>query len=260
MRTDPFELLKSMQRTPISSLVEELRALHSTGRARAAERRRRSVRGRSALGSSASARALSLIPSIFKPPTPSAFVAGPDVSNVVRLLTAVHSATDPASLTGSETYRRVRSRLRDFELGLRRQKSLVEQILSAASPESSSQAGAVTSVSAMFQQTLYLKCPLGGVSSGRFRCRNRSGERADVVVVPRPLLDQSGTPVREASLEVSPRKCDIAAGEELIVKVTLDLGDCRDLDNRTLEGSVDVLMEGRMGLKLWLEVEVDRDC
>lgn len=191
--------------------------------------------------------------------------ADPDArtADIVAQLKRLHDAGQggPAPLLPSEDaddppaasplaplgdYDALQSRIAAVEAQLRAHKDRVTAFLEA--PKTAPKPAVAT------QATLFLQCPQGGTTGGRFICRNHFDHPADLTLQTQDLLDARGQKVAGALLQVSGADRPLGAGEARRLKCRVDLTACTTALEGPLEGAVDISFEGASRLRLWVEV------
>jgi hypothetical protein len=151
-------------------------------------------------------------------------------------------------------YSAVQGRVGKLETELRRHAETIDRLVEANGP-ASARSGA-----ALHQQTLYLQCPRGSRTGGRFRCVNRRGERSAVTSLLRPLTMNREPLAGAPALSMRPGSFVLNDGESEVVTVDIDFGCCPDLASGTVQTSIDLRMNDALALKIWIEVELHDRC
>lgn len=108
-----------------------------------------------------------------------------------------------------------------------------------------------------FQMELRLRAPAGGVASGRFVLASDLPRAAPVEFRAGTLRGRTLPWNDSAAVRFDPERPTLHAGMERIVRAEVDLAECPARPGDQLELCVDVLGDGELMLKLWLEISVD---
>lgn len=145
-------------------------------------------------------------------------------------------------------YDALQSRIAALEAQLRAHKDRVTEFLDTPRPEPKQRIAT--------QATLYLQCPRGGQTGGRFICRNHFDHPVAITMRVQDVVDATGQSVKGVSLSVLGIERPLAAGEARRLKCRVDLSACETALQGPLEGAVDLQFDGAACLRLWLEVDV----
>jgi hypothetical protein len=169
------------------------------------------------------------------------------IEDLARLLAPVSDAATGSGDRAVRQYSELRGRFDRIERDVRQHAMTVDRLLNRASP---------TPGAAAYQETLYLQCPRGGRSAGRFRCVNRRERRTSVTSSLRPFT-MNGVPQAAAPmLTIRPGSFALDSGASEIISVEVDLAACPDLVDGDLQTSLDLHMNGAITLKIWIEIHV----
>jgi hypothetical protein len=173
------------------------------------------------------------------------------IDDLARLLAPVSDAATVSNDRAVRRYSTLRAQFDRLERDVRQHAVSVDRLLNRASP---------APVAAAYQETLYLQCPRGGRTAGRFRCVNRRDRRTSVTSSLRPFtmyrMPQAAAPV----LTIRPGSFALDSGASQIVSVELDLAACPDLVDGDLQTSIDLHMNEEIALKIWVEIHVYERC
>ena len=269
---DLSDVLERIKHVPLGALVAELRELHQHGAAPVAARSPSAAPARAARSIAAADTAHAAPPNA----TGAEAVQGershalqPIVELLRRAATVTTNAPGPSALapgvpghparleqTGAhaDRYALLRRHFGEQETQLRRQAQLTDRILSQL------ERGEVASAlprSTPLQQEIRILCPAGGRSGGRVVLRNELGR--PVLLALRPHAPH-GADATFDGLQVScePRELELAADEERLVRVAVDLAGCVATATGALELVVDALVDDEIVQKVWVAVVIVR--
>jgi hypothetical protein len=173
------------------------------------------------------------------------------IEDLARLLAPGLDAGTESNDRAVRQYSALRGRFDRFERDVRQHAETVDRLLNRASP----MPGA-----AAYQETLYLQCPRGGRTRGRFRCVNRRDRRTSVTSSLRPFT-MNGMPQAAAPmLTIHPGSFALDSGASEIISVEIDLAARPDLVDGDLQTSIDLHMNDAIALKIWVEIHVYERC
>jgi hypothetical protein len=155
----------------------------------------------------------------------------------------------PAAVSG---YDRARRHLLEHEEEDRRRAWLTDRILDQLRSPTLDDARA----SNPLQSELRLSCPVQGRASGRFRISNATDRDLGLELRAGPV---QGTPtgwVGRLPAHFDPPGGTLRAGEDRVVKVTVDTAGCPLHAGAALELVVDVLGSGQLLHKVWVSIEL----
>ena len=174
-----------------------------------------------------------------------------NLTPVAQTLAGIHQARDASRRPGA-MYEAVCKNFFGFQRQLNRQKMAMDRLLSGVFPRDDSSSPAAP----IFQQSIQLQFPAGGVSGARFRCVNKTGSRKKVTFANESVRSEVAGVIDGASLAFQPSSMSLAADEAIVMQVTLDLTECVDLGTNPVEASADVVMDGETAMKLWISADV----
>jgi hypothetical protein len=174
--------------------------------------------------------------------------------DIIRLLKPTQSS-EFTRHPDANFYSAVQGRVGKLETELRRHAESIDRLLEANAPASARSGGA-----AHHQQTLYLQCPRGARTAGRFRCVNRRVELSAVSSLLRPFTMNREPLVGAPALSMRPGSFVLNDGASEVVTVEIDFGCCPDLSSGTVQTSIDLRMNDALALKIWIEVELHDRC
>jgi hypothetical protein len=163
-------------------------------------------------------------------------------------------ATNPEAGSGSAGARRyevMRDRFQRLERDLQHHAAVVEHMLNRGPTGQSAVSGA-----AAYQETLYLQCLQAGRTAGRFRCVNRRSRPTSVTTSVREFSIRSASGIAAPTVTVRPSSFLINSECSEIISVEVDLAACPELVNEDLRGSIDLIMNDEIALKIWMEMHV----
>lgn len=115
-------------------------------------------------------------------------------------------------------------------------------------------AGATAARTGFYQQTVYLQCEAEGRTAGRFRCINSRTQGVRVTSSLQPCTVK-GEPLDAApAITLCPGAFSLEPGAASIVAVEVDCTACGALREGTIQTSVDLHMDDRLALKVWIEI------
>jgi len=154
----------------------------------------------------------------------------------------------------ASVYGALQERVGQLETELRCHVETVDRLLESKRPASEHAAHT------FHQQTLYLQCPSGGRTAGRFRCVNRRGDRSSVTSMLRPFTISLELLAAAPTLSVRPGSFILNAEASEIITVEIDFSPCPELASGVVQTSIDLRMNDSMALKIWIEVELHEQC
>jgi hypothetical protein len=163
--------------------------------------------------------------------------------------------SEPARSSQANRYASLQGRFGELETELRRHAENVDRLLDRSDPASAEPSGVT-----FHQQTLYLQCPSGGRSAGRFRCINRRVERMSVTSLVRPFTRNLEPLAAAPTLSLRPDSFVLSAGASEVITVEVDFGSCPELASGVLQTSIEVRKNDAMFVKIWIEVELYEQC
>jgi hypothetical protein len=171
-----------------------------------------------------------------------------DFTPIVESLKSIHMALEAQGPSSSHQFNR---ELHGLETTLRDHAIAVDRLLGyRASGEPSKP------VLHALQQTLFLQCPRGGKTAGRFRVVNRTGKRAYVDFHPCPCRPgEDGMISAEADLAFEPNRACLESDEAAIFRALVDLSNGQQVTG-TLEMSAGVWLNSELTLRLFIYIEV----
>ena len=253
MAADPLNLYTELRKLPLSSLHELLRTIEK-GKERYTEADRAAQMKQTVESIASTSRNTNKTFSPLGPLRPGPQAMTPDLSMLTQLLSTWYKTTDD-NQGGSHhrNYDQLHQKFRDFETQLRKQKHLVDKLLShgGATKEDAGATGPVG-----LQQTIFIQCPRGGRSGARFRVINRTSRSALVRARVSEFRGERSQPVDDAMLTFSPVDYTLESGEATIVSAMVDLTRCPEITTDEVHVAADVLLDDQPALKLWVNVEV----
>jgi hypothetical protein len=234
-----MNLLDSLLRGSQSSIPELVEALREIHENRAADSESRANPAR-------------LLTNPFSPFLRGSPIAGltRGSENLARLLESALKSDMDARPDGPKEYRELRDGVERMERDARRHADLVDRLTQQVPQRRTSD------LAAFYQETLYLRCPRGGHSGGRFQCENQRKRRTSVTAL-RHGFTAGGEPLATPpALSLRPEALSLEEGEIACVQLDLDLAPCADLGPGAIASSIDLVMDGSIALKLWIEVDV----
>jgi hypothetical protein len=182
---------------------------------------------------------------------PNSITPNPDLTQTVKALKSVHEAFQSNAREDRGGHENTYREIRELEAKLREQSTAVDHLLGQRSGEPGSKA-----VLRAFQQALFLQCPQGGRTAGRFRCVNRTGKPAYVDIRPRSCRGAEASLEDQAIVEFAPTNRRLEPQEAGLFCASVDLSRCQHVRGETLEIDADVYLSGELALKLFISVEV----
>jgi hypothetical protein len=173
------------------------------------------------------------------------------VEDLARLLAPALDVATGSDDRSARRYRELRGRFDRLERDVRQHAATVDRLLDRASPAPGA---------AAYQETLYLQCPRGGRTAGRFRCVNRRDRRTSVISSLRPFTMNGMPEAAVPMLTIRPGSFALDAGASQIISVEVDLAACPDLVDGDLQTSIDLHMNDAIALKIWVQIHVYERC
>jgi hypothetical protein len=225
-----LESLLRQSETSIPQIVEALREIHE-GRCAQKERHGGLDPARPA--------AAAPVPQATESPAAELAKARDDLASAARF--------GSGAVDDLHQYRELRDGVERMERDARRHSELVDRLTRRRiAPERG----------AFYQETLYLRCQRGGRTGGRFRCENWRTRRTSVIAYCFPFVADGRELPAGPAVTVHPETFSLEAGESAVVRIELDLAEWASLQLGALATSVDLLMDDKIALKLWIEVDV----
>jgi len=172
-------------------------------------------------------------------------LAAHDFRPLVEVLRCIHQAASEREIGGS--HENIHQPLQDLEAKLREHTTTVEQLL--ASSESDQP------ILHALQQTLFLQCPRGGRTAGQFRCINRTGTAARVDIRSHGAVGDDD-PRNEPIVTFEPTNQRLEPEESCLVRATVDLANCPNAGNKSIEICSDIYLNNKITLRLVICVDI----
>lgn len=176
-------------------------------------------------------------------PELSAHDFGPIVESLRRFHQAASGVDDRIS------HKKIHQPLREIETKLREQATAVDRLLAFSSSD--------RPFLHALQQTLFLQCPRGGKTAGRFRCVNRTGAPALVDIRARRALAGADESCKsEPAVTFEPTNQRLEPEESATFCVIVDLAQCPNAGEKPIQICADIYLNSELTLKLFVCVEV----
>jgi hypothetical protein len=173
------------------------------------------------------------------------------IENIARLLAPGLRTGTEANDRAVRQYDALRAQLDRLDRDVRQHAVTVDRLLNRNAPAPGA---------AAYQETLYLQCPRGGHTTGRFRCVNRRDQRTSVTSSLRPFTMHGMPSAASPMLTIRPGSFALDSGASEIISVEVDLAACPDLVDGDLKTSIDLHMNNAIALKIWVEIHVYERC
>ena len=176
----------------------------------------------------------------------------PDFAPLVERLRSIHNASRNNGRGDGAHCEKTHRTFSELETKLREQSEAVDRLLGSRN----SREVRGKAVLHALQQTLFLQCPQGGKTAGRFRCVNKTGKSAVVDIRARRCSGPDGILQDEATIDFEPNGRRLEPEETGLFRAVIDMSNCRNPVAQPLEIGADVYVGGELTLKLFVNVEV----